>query len=257
MFEALLQNGLILKKIIESIKELVTEVNFEVTSEAISLQAMDASHVALVVLILRASEFEEYRCDRPQTLGVSITNLAKLLKIAGNDDSIVLRAEDEASVLTLVFTGKANEKMCEFNLNLLTLDSEHLGIPDQEHSAEIKMSSSEFSRICRELTQITDTLNLAVNKETVKFAVSGDIGAGSITMKANASDKADERLNLNVQEPVSMAFALRYLNLFNKASTLSDEVVISLSPELPGVLRFGFDLGELKYFLAPKISEEA
>ena len=212
MFEALLANGLILKKIIESIKELVTEVNFEVTSEAISLQAMDASHVALVALMLRASEFEEYRCDRPQTLGVSIANLAKLLKIAGNDDSIILRAEDEASVLTLVFTGKNNEKMCEFNLNLLTLDAEHMGIPEQEYSAEVKMSSSEFSRICRELTQVSDTLNLAVDKETVKFSISGDIGGGSITMRANPSDKADERLILSLQEPVAMAFALRYLN---------------------------------------------
>ena len=256
MFEALLGNGLILKKIIESIKELVTEVNFEVTSEAISLQAMDASHVALVVLVLRASEFEEYRCDRPQTLGVSITNLAKLLKIAGNDDSIILRAEDEASVLTLVFSGKNNEKMCEFNLNLLTLDSEHLGLPEQAYSADVTMSSSEFSRICRELTQVTDTLNLSVDKENVKFAVSGDIGAGSIIMRANASDKAEERLILTVNEPVAMAFALRYLNLFNKASCLSDEVSISLTPETPVVIKFEFSLGELKYFLAPKISEE-
>jgi proliferating cell nuclear antigen len=257
MFEALLANGLILKKIIESIKELVTEVNIEVTAEAISLQAMDASHVALVALVLRASEFEEYRCDHPQTLGISITNLAKLLKIAGNDDSIILRAEDEATVLTLVFTGKNNEKTCEFNLNLLTLDSEHLGIPEQDYAAEIQLSSAEFSRICRELTQVTDTLNLSVDKEAVKFAVSGDLGAGSITMRANSSDKADERLMLNVHENVGMAFALRYLNLFNKASSLSDEVSIALSPEVPMVVKFAFTLGELKYFLAPKISEDA
>lgn len=256
MFEVLLSNGLILKKIVESIKELVTEVNFEVSSEAISMQAMDASHVALVVLILRASEFEEYRCDRPQTLGVSISNLAKLLKIAGNEDSIILRADDSANVLTLVFSGKNNEKMCEFNLNLITLDSEHLGIPDQDYAAEVKMSSSEFARICRELTQVTDTLNLAVDKEMVRFAVSGDIGAGSITMRSNISERAEERLSLSVGENVSMAFALRYLNLFNKASTLSDEVQLSLSPEVPIVIKFVFSLGELKYFLAPKISED-
>ena len=59
--------------------------------------------------------------------------------------------------------------MCEFNLNLLTLDSEHLGLPEQAYSADVTMSSSEFSRICRELTQVTDTLNLSVDKENVKF----------------------------------------------------------------------------------------
>ena len=149
MFEAILPQGVVLKKIIDAIKELVTEVNFEVTPEGLSVQAMDASHVALVVLTLDAENFEDFRCDRPQTLGISITNLAKLLKIAGNEDEITLRAEDEASHLTLVFKGKRDEKISEFNLNLLTLDSEHLGIPEEEHCAEVVMASAEFSRICR------------------------------------------------------------------------------------------------------------
>ena len=113
---------------------------------------MDASHVALVVLNLRAREFDEFRCDRAQTLGISVSNLAKIMKIAGNDDAITMRAEDDAQTLTLIFEGKSEEKVSEFSLSLLTIDSEHLGIPDQEYNATIAMSSSEFSRICRELT---------------------------------------------------------------------------------------------------------
>ena len=59
MFEAKLQEGALLKKIVESIKDLVTEVNFDTTATGewtpltptgISMQAMDASHVALVSL---------------------------------------------------------------------------------------------------------------------------------------------------------------------------------------------------------------
>jgi proliferating cell nuclear antigen len=48
MFEAKLQDGTILKKIVDSIKELVTDVNLDVNQNGISLQAMDSSHVALV-----------------------------------------------------------------------------------------------------------------------------------------------------------------------------------------------------------------
>ena len=130
MFEARISNGMILKKIIEAIKDLVADVNFDISSEGISLQAMDASHVALVVLHLKASEFDEFRCDRPQTLGISVSNLAKIIKIAGNEDAITMRAEDEASTLNLLFEGKNEEKMSEFALTLLTIDSEHLGIPE-------------------------------------------------------------------------------------------------------------------------------
>lgn len=39
----------------------------------------------------------------------------------------------------------------------MDIDSEHLGIPDTEYSATIKMSASEFQRICKDLATIGDT----------------------------------------------------------------------------------------------------
>ena len=67
---------------------------------------MDASHVALIVMHLAAKEFDEFKCDTPQTIGVSVSNLAKVLKIASPDDAITLRAEEDATELTLMFEGK-------------------------------------------------------------------------------------------------------------------------------------------------------
>ena len=51
MFEARLLQGSLLKKILESIKDLVTEANFDCNSSGISLQAMDSSHVSLVAMV--------------------------------------------------------------------------------------------------------------------------------------------------------------------------------------------------------------
>ncbi len=53
-----------IKKILEAIKELVTEANFDCTNSGIALQAMDTSHVSLVGLFLRADGWEHFRCDR-------------------------------------------------------------------------------------------------------------------------------------------------------------------------------------------------
>jgi proliferating cell nuclear antigen len=47
-----LTEGHILKKIVEAIKDLVTDVNIDVSASGLSLQAMDTSHVALVSLNL-------------------------------------------------------------------------------------------------------------------------------------------------------------------------------------------------------------
>jgi proliferating cell nuclear antigen len=104
MFEARLSQGALLKKLLEAIKELVTDANFDCNETGIALQAMDNSHVALVSLLLRSEGFHPYRCDRGFSLGVNLNSLSKILKCAGNDDIITLKADDNsADSLSLCF----------------------------------------------------------------------------------------------------------------------------------------------------------
>ena len=151
MFQAKLAEGNVLKKIVEAIKDLVTDVNLDVSPTAISLQAMDSSHVALVSLHLGMEGFETYRSDKPMTLGLSVANLSKVLKLAGNDDAITLQAEEDPSHLTIIFENEKQGRRTEFALNLITLDSEHLGIPDGEFTSTVTLNSSEYSKMCRDL----------------------------------------------------------------------------------------------------------
>lgn len=71
MFEARLTQGGLLKKVIEAIKDLVTDANFDCTKTEFNLQAMDSSHVSLVALTLKNDGFEHYRCDKPISMGTS------------------------------------------------------------------------------------------------------------------------------------------------------------------------------------------
>jgi proliferating cell nuclear antigen len=72
MFEARLLQGNLLKKVIEAIKELVTDANFDCTESDFSLQAMDSSHVSLVALKLERDGFEHFRCDKPISMGMHL-----------------------------------------------------------------------------------------------------------------------------------------------------------------------------------------
>lgn len=82
-----------------------------------------------------------------------------------------------------------------------------------------------------------------------------EAGAGSI--KIGGSDvMKDERTTLDVSEGVIQQFAIRYLNLFNKAAPLSTFTRLCLHNEQPLVVEYKIDnLGVLKYFLAPKIND--
>lgn len=101
------------------------------------------------------------------------------------------------------------------------------------------------------------TVFIETSKEYVKFSINGENGSGSITLKhRHDPEKKDESVTLEVDEPVNLSFALRYLNLFNKASNLSPSVILHLSNEVPLVVEYVIDkLGSLKFYLAPKIND--
>lgn len=91
-----------------------------------------------------------------------------------------------------------NDRFSEFNLNLLQLDSEQLGIPETEYSSVVTLPSQDFAKTCRELSNLAETsfffisVNIETSKESVKFSITGEHGKGSITMNARDSDKAED-----------------------------------------------------------------
>jgi proliferating cell nuclear antigen PCNA len=95
MFEARLTQGILLKKLLEAVKDLVTDANFDCSSTGFALQAMDSSHVSLVSMLLRADGFDHYRCDRNISMGINMNNMAKMLKCAGSDDIVTLKVRLE------------------------------------------------------------------------------------------------------------------------------------------------------------------
>jgi proliferating cell nuclear antigen len=109
MFEAQLTDGKTFKSIIEAIKDLVQDCNLDVSEEEMAIQSMDSAHVSLVAIRLSSAGFENYRCDRPNSLGINTANMAKILKMLGKDDSITFKAEDDKpDTLTMLFEGGRN-----------------------------------------------------------------------------------------------------------------------------------------------------
>ena len=65
---------------------------------------------------------------------------------------------------------------------------------------KVTMPSSELQRICRDLSNFGDSVNISCTKDGVSFSASGDLGSGRITLRQNYSvDKEDEQVsNFNV-----------------------------------------------------------
>ena len=76
--------------------------------------------------------------------------------------------------------------MGEYEMKLMDIDQEHLGIPDTQYDATITMSSAEFQRICRDLSALGESVKIEASKEGVRFSSEGEVGNGSVLLKQSA-----------------------------------------------------------------------
>ena len=185
MFHAEIRPAKIFKQVIESLKEVVNECTFECTNSQMQVQAMDSGHVSLVSLELAGDKMHLYRCERNIQLGVNIGSLHKMMKCCGNDDCVVLTSDSSSDVLNVRLADLNEERVSDFSMKLMEIDSQHLGIPQQEYKAAVKIPSGEFAKICRDIASFGDTVTIEVTPNHVAFSASGDIGTGKVFLKAS------------------------------------------------------------------------
>ncbi len=139
----------------------------------------------------------------------------------------------------------------DFIMNLLSIESEAFSIPEQDYDAMITMDASECAKLFRELYQLAETAAIEATAGKIIFWSEGEAGKSKTVLNASMATKFD------IKHEVKQSYAMRYLNLFNKAAPCSNEVKIVLSESHPIVVNYDLGaLGEIKYYLAPKKSEE-
>jgi len=256
--EAHLQQSVLLKKVVDSIKDLCKDVNFDCSEKGLQVQSMDSSHVALVSLLLRESAFAEFKCERPTSLGMNVDSLAKILKMCSPNDSLKVRWQSGADNVNFQCEGGDDDRIADFDLKLMQIESEHMEIPEQQYKVVARLPSAEFQRICRDLKEFGETMHVKASKEGITFSVKGDVGAGNVMLKPRESEKPEDKVTLTVHEPVTATFALRYLVNFSKAAPLCGSVELGLGPDAPLLVKYDLENAEngyMQFYLAPKIDE--
>ncbi|EZG58885.1 proliferating cell nuclear antigen PCNA [Gregarina niphandrodes] len=253
--EGRLPQGVLLKKIFDAIKDMVTDVNLDCSEAGIALQAMDTSHVALVMLCLKSGAFDHYQCSRSRSLGLNMIQVSKIFKLCGNEDQVIIRNVDDQDRVSFVF--ESYDRVADFELRLMQFDQDHLGVPETEFSATVSMPSKLFAKNITDLQTFSDTIGLEVTPKTIKFSAREDFGAANTLLKAR-SDGVDIQCD---ESSVQLNFASRYLGYFAKAATLADNVRFRISPGQPLEVQYNLNddphVGYIKFYLAPKMDDSS
>ena len=139
----------------------------------------------------------------------------------------------------------------------MSIEAESLGIPDTDYPTFIKMSSSEFNKLCKETSALAEIVNIEVLENRAKFSFSGKSGSGNIILRPNESEKEEDQVDIEYNENVKNYYGLQYLTSFTKASTLTKKVGLYLSSSFPLMIDYNIEnVGFIKFYLAPKMDDD-
>lgn len=68
-----------------------------------------------------------------------------------------MKAEDAPDVVNFTFESSESDRISEYDIKLMDIDQEHLGIPDTEYAATITLPSAEFRRITGDLSALSES----------------------------------------------------------------------------------------------------
>lgn len=76
-----------------------------------------------------------------------------------------------------------SDRIADYEMKLMDIDADQLGIPDTEYDARVTMSSTELSRIVKDLAQLGESVRIDVSKDGVRFEADGESANGKVLLR--------------------------------------------------------------------------
>jgi len=246
-----------IKVLIEELKEILTDANIEFNETGLKVVAMDSSKTILVHLKLNSDKFDKYLCKKKIIVGVSMLNLFKLIKTANNSDTLTFFIDDvNMNVLGIVIENADKNSRTSFELNLMDLNEENIDIPPQEFGSIMTMPSVDFQKICRDMSNLSDTIEIKSVGSQLIFSCKGDFAKQETKLGETPDGVNFVKLN-EATNIIQGYYNLKHLVLFTKCTNLCNSIEIYMKNNFPIVINFTVgNLGKLKLALAPKILTE-
>ena len=256
MFEAVLNQAVTFKKICDALKEIASDVNITVNDEGMYMQAMDASHIALMEMDFKRAAFDKYVCDRQMVIGLNVNTLGSILKAATNEDSVTFRKEDDAEKFLVMLSCPGDDRVSEYELPMIRIDADQISVPSGEHDAQVYLASKHFAKVIGDLGNFGESLGMLVTPEDITFKAVSDRASTKIVIRNSQSSGVTVTCQANVEQAVSM----RFMAQFAKACPISTTMCLHFSRGQPIVATFpindSLESGTIRYFLAPKLEDE-
>jgi proliferating cell nuclear antigen len=242
------------KTLTEALKEILTDANIEFTDSAMKIITMDPTQTILVHLKLEKDNFEYYHCKHKIFIGVNMLNFFKLIRTLTNNDALTLFIEEgNTNLLGIRIENGEKNSLTTYYLNLIEVDEASYQIPPAQFESIITMPSGEFNKICRDMINLADIIEIKSVGSQLIFSCKGEF-ASQETIIGETNNGLNFVKSATEDNVIQGYYNLKHLVLFTKCTNLCNSIEMYMKNNFPIVIKFSVgSVGSLKLALAPKI----
>ena len=232
------------KQSIDAMVDLIKDAEFVITEYGVSLKAIDAGQIAMVIYNLPRDAFEKFEIDGSHKIGVNLPSLSSIMKRAKPGDKLLLELSDNKR-LKIVFEG---ENVRSFSINLLDISSSELPNPDIKYDAILRMNAGALGDGVKDANLFATYLTFRATDKYLEVIAKGP--QGEINNKTEYSSPLIKEHDIK-GEALAM-YSIEYLQHLLKGASLDTEVEINLKTNSPLKIRYAIGDAIIQFFLAPR-----
>ena len=244
--------------IFQLLKHWASHINMHFEKDKLYIQPMDKSHVCLADINIKSGWFSNYDCSQTNKISLDSSHFAILMNYALKHNTIELKFEDEAEPdkLYINFLNGQEKKNGAFDhffeLNLIDIEEDSLGIPEVEYDVDFTIESKKWVELLSELNTFGQDLNIQCKQDIIELNASGD----AAKLKVNIPVDELNEYAIAEGEELNISFSLSHLCKMCSSMKLGATIDISLSGEYPMALKYNLgDDSQVIFYIAPKISD--
>lgn len=244
-----------IKHLIELLRDLLTEGVLECTKKGIRLYKINQDKTCIVHMRLQADKFEEYYCKRPIFLPLRMDSLFRVIKLVESGEVLTMFVTEEDEHCLIVERMNTMERFRNSKcIRTITSTEESIVISNISYKNTIKMTSSRFQKICKELSQFGNYVSITSTADMLSFKTNddGDNFIPQEIMFMPTENNLGITYEGNDCGTVEGIFNLKHMLQFSKCANLTENVMILLqNDEMMTIQSNIMDMGEIKICLVP------
>jgi len=245
----------------KGISSLCDQITVRFTPGGLMAQGMDSSHCSMFEFKVTPEWFATYAAPTESTVGLGMGIMTKIMAMRQPKQGVCMRVAGDKFEIEYKSEEK-DEVNRTFSVPTMDLDAEVMEVPERESEVDLTLTSAKFAQIVSQMGVFGDVIDFRVGDDTMTMITEGDAG----TMRVGLDDTDLEEFSVTEDVALNQSFALRYLGMFSGFSKVNTFVRLSLTEDMPVIVRFPLDANVvadpnmdsdnyIRLYLAPKISD--